>query len=76
LKEFDVVDAADQIIFTISKTTSKPSHTDECVNGCQKEHELTHLHKADANFEIISLYILEGLVELLLFDHVASLLVL
>lgn len=76
LNEFDIVNTADQIVFAVSETTSPPFHANQGINSRQEEHEFAHLHKADTDFKIVSLYILQRFVELLLFNHVTSLFIL
>ena len=57
LGKFDIVDRAHQKVFAVTEATSKPFHAHECVNSSKEEHKLAHLHKADTDLKIISLYI-------------------
>jgi len=59
LGKLDIVNGAHQIVLAVTEATSKPFHADKCVNSFKEEHELAHLHKADANLEIVGLYILK-----------------
>lgn len=73
LSEFDVVEAANQIILTASKAATKVENAEAREQEFANQNDNCHLQEKNTSFQVESLYAFELLYEISLFFHKTSL---